>query len=116
MYEQPFVLTELSRQQFGQCALLGLVNFVGIILVRNAMEPGGLLQLPLSAAAARSRSGSAPLMNFAALLLLKLLNVLRFYAGLFFCLPLCRLVIVLIRNNGVEKRNKRRSSFVSVEL
>jgi len=115
LYERPFFLTELSRQQFGQCVLLGLLNFVGVIWVHSAMMPGGLLEIPV-AATARTRSGSGPLIIFASLLVLKLLNILRFYAGLFFMLPLCRLAIVMIRNYGVEKRNKRRSNFVRAEL
>jgi len=115
LYERPIVLTELTQQQFGQCALLGLLNLVGVALVLNATMPGGLLELPVSAAA-RSRSGSGPLINVAALLVLKLLHILQFYAGLFFFLPLCRLLIVLMRNNGVERRNKMRSDFVRAEL
>ncbi|KAL7538106.1 hypothetical protein ACHAXR_008293 [Thalassiosira sp. AJA248-18] len=119
LYERPFVLTQLSRQQFGQCALLGLLNFVGIIWIQNAMMPGGLLDLSVSAASrTRKRSGgsSGSLIAFAAVLVLKLMHILRFYAGLFFAIPLCRLVIVLIRNYLVEKRNKRRMSFVRAEL
>ncbi|KAL9188731.1 hypothetical protein ACHAXT_007109 [Thalassiosira profunda] len=110
LYEQPLVLTELSREHFGQCALLGLLNFVGVIWIRNAMAPGGLLEL----SAARSRNGS--LMALASILVLKLMNVLRFYAVLFFMLPFCRLVIVLVRNWLVERRNKRRLSFVRSEM
>jgi len=111
LYERPFVLTELSRQQFGQCVLLGLLNFVGFIWVQNAMMPGGLLELPV-----RKRFGSGSLISVASFLVMKLLNILRFYAGFFFILPFFRLVIVLLRNYGVAKRNKRRLNYVRAEL
>ena len=41
LFERPFVLTELSRQQFGQCAILGLLNFFGVIWIQKALSPGG---------------------------------------------------------------------------
>ena len=122
LYERPFVLTELSRQQFGRCATLGFLNFVGLIIVQSAVMPGGLLELPVDAGTvggrprSSRRSGSASLIALASVLVLKLLHVLRFYAGLFFMLPVLRLVIVLIRNYGVDKRNQRRLNFVRVEL
>ena len=120
LYERPFVLTELSRQQFGQCVFLGLLNFVGVIWIQNALLPGGLLQLPVAAAATaasgssrrRKRQGSDKLIVAASFLILGLFNILRFYAGLFFAIPMCRLVIVLLRNYGIKKRNERRQLFV----
>ena len=112
LYERPFVLTELSRQQFGQCVMLGLLNFVGIVWIHSALMPGGLLQLPLSASSSRSK----PLLAFASMLVLKMFKILSFYSKVFLLLPLCRLVIVLIRNYLVERRNKRRLNFVRAEL
>lgn len=121
LYERPFVLTELSRQQFGQCVFLGLLNFVGVIWIQNALSPGGLLQLPVAAAAAAAASGSSrrskrqgndKLLAAVSFLILGLFKILRFYAGLFFAIPLCRLVIILLRNYGVQKRNERRQQFV----
>ena len=108
LYEQPFVLTELSRQQFGQCVMLGLLNFVGIIWIHSAL----MLQLPLSTSSSRSK----PLLAFASMLVLKMFKILSFYSKVFLLLPLCRLVIVLIRNYLVERRNKRRLNFVRAEL
>lgn len=119
LYERPFVLTELSRHQFGQCFLLGLLNFFGVIWIQNALSPGGLLQLPVAAAAAASGSsrrrkhmGSDGMLAAASFLILSLFKILRIYAGLFFVIPMCRLVIILLRNYGVKKRNERRQQLI----
>ena len=114
LHEKPFVLTELTRHQFGQCAMLGLLNFVGIVWAQSATMPGGLLELP--ATTSRSPTGGGSLIAIASFLLSKLLKVLRFYAGFFVALPLCRLVIVLIRNYTCRKRNERRRKFATSEL
>ena len=113
LYEQPLMLTQLSRTQFGQCVLLGILNFVGIIWVQNALSPGGIFALPISA---KSVSGGRSLIALASILLLKLLNILRFYSKLFLLLPFSRMIIVVIRNLFVDKRNKRRKGFIRVEL
>ena len=74
LHEKPFVLTELTQHQFGQCALLGLLNFVGIIWVQSAMLPGGLLEFP--ATTSRSFASVGSLIAFTSFLLSKLLKVL----------------------------------------
>jgi len=121
LYERPFVLTGLSRQQFGQCVLLGLLNYFGVIWIQNALSPGGLLQLPVVAAAVTSASGSSrrrkrqgndAFIAAASFLILGLFKILRFYAGLFFLIPLTRLVVILLRNYGVRRRNERRQQFI----
>lgn len=116
LHERPHFLTRLSRQQFGQCALLGLLNLVGIIWVQNALMPGGLLALPVPGGPSKRRGGDGSLVAIGSFLVLKLFGILRFYAGLFFVLPLCRLAIVLARNTLVNRRNWRRLSFVRAEL
>ena len=113
LYEQPLMLTQLSRTQFGQCVLLGILNFVGIIWVQNALSPGGMFPLPISD---KSISGGRSLIAFSSVLLLKLLNILRFYSKLFLLLPFSRMIIVVVRNLFVDKRNKRRKGFVRAEL
>jgi len=122
LYERPFVLTQLSRQQFGQCVLLGLLNYFGVIWIQNALSSGGLLELPVVAAATvtaasgssrrRKRQGSDTFIAAASFLILGLFKILRFYAGLFFLIPLSRLVIILLRNILVRKRNERRQQFI----
>jgi len=108
LYEKPFVLTELTQQQFGLCVLLGLLNLVGILWVENATMPGGLFEFSTT-------GGDGTLVSIASLLVSKLLNILRFYAGFFLALPLFRLAIVLIRNYNCKIRNERRRSFVAAE-
>ena len=115
LYEQPIVLTELSRQQFGQCIVLGLLNLLGIMWSRSALLPGGLLEVRMAEKSSRT-SGSGSLIAIATFLLLKLLNVLHFYSRFYFVVPLCRLVIILIRNQYANTRNKRRLAFVRSEL
>ena len=121
LYERPFVLTQLSRQQFGQCVLLGLLNFFGVIWIQNAISPGGLLQLPVITAGAssatssskrRRRKGNDTLIAATSFMILGLFKILRFYAGLFFALPLFRLVIISLRNYFVQRRNERRQKFI----
>ncbi len=114
LHEKPFFLTELTQHQFGQCALLGLLNFVGIVWVQSATMPGGLLELPATTSKSPAVGGS--LIAIASFLVSKLLKVLRFYAILFISLPLCRLVIVQMRNYACRKRNERRREFVTSEL
>ena len=117
LHEKPHVVTELTRQQFGQCVLLGLLNFVGIVWVQSATMPGGLMELPTSATNPRSSAaGGLSLTVISSFLIIKLLNVLRFYAGFFIALPLCRSVIVQLRNYACRKRNDRRRKFVTSEL
>ena len=111
LHEKPLVLTELTQHQFGQCVLLGLLNLAGIVWIQSATMPGGLLELPTTAAS-RSPAGGGSLIAIASFLVSKLLSVLRFYSGFFVALPLCRLAIVLIRNHARRKRNERRREFV----
>jgi hypothetical protein len=109
LYEKPFVLTELTRQQFGQCVLLGLLNLTGILWALSAMKPGGLLSMPMTGT---SVSGNSQLLAIASMFVLKLLHVLRFYSAFFFALPFCRLLVVIVRNYYVQIRNKLRSNYV----
>ncbi|KAK1741814.1 hypothetical protein QTG54_007387 [Skeletonema marinoi] len=91
LYERTFVLTGLSKEQFGQCVFLGLLNFVGVVWIQNALSPGGLLQLPVAAAVTataasgssrrRKSPGSDTLIVAASFLILGLFKILRFYAG-----------------------------------
>ncbi|KAL3812082.1 hypothetical protein ACHAXA_002779 [Cyclostephanos tholiformis] len=118
LHEKPYVVTDLTRQQFGQCVLLGLLNYVGIVWIQNATMPGGLMELPVPGNFPRSSTAgsTSSLIVIASFFVLKLLNTLRFYAGFFISLPLCRLVIVLIRNYACRKRNERRRKFVTSDM
>ena len=125
LYENPKFLTQLSQQQFGQCCFLGLLNYIGILSVQAALDPGGLFDLTLIAglddaagsnattSSRRRRRQNNTLLVFACAFVLKLLKVLRFYANLFVLLPLLRLGMVLITNYCIERRNQRRLSYVT---
>jgi hypothetical protein len=126
-YERPKFLTHLSKQQFGQCLFLGTLNFIGVISVQSALMPGGLFDLSIAAAMATDADNSGATMSprhrrhfnrnmwisFGSVVVLKLLKVLRFYANLFFLLPLIRLVILMFTNYCIDRRNQRRLSFVT---
>ncbi|KAL7509726.1 hypothetical protein ACHAXN_006692 [Cyclotella atomus] len=126
LYEKPKFLTHLSRQQFVQCLFLGTLNFIGIISVQSSFMPGGVFDLSIAAAMAadanvsgatgsrrRKRYNSDMWIAFGSAIFLKLLKVLRFYANIFFLFPLIRLVILMINNYLIDRRNQRRLSYVT---
>ena len=49
-------------------------------------------------------------------LVLRVYSVMRLYAGFFQLLPVFRLVVILIRNHFVARRNERRVAFVRTNL
>lgn len=114
IYERPKFLTHLSQNQFGQCLFLGLLNYIGIVSVQSAVMPGGVFDLSINvSSSSRERSSGYFWISFGSVVILKLLKILRFYANLFFLLPLCRLSILMIMNYFIERRNRRRLSFVT---
>lgn len=96
LYEKYFVLTKLQSKQFGQCCLLGLLNFIGIFWLRQSIGRDGLLEIS-NRALYTTADG--------------ILAVLYFYAKLFFALPLARLVVFVVCYNYcfVRRRNERRA-------
>mmetsp|Transcript_6739 Transcript_6739/g.15598 ORF Transcript_6739/g.15598 Transcript_6739/m.15598 type:complete len:571 (-) Transcript_6739:84-1796(-) len=117
LHERPHVLTGMSREHFGRCVLLGILNLVGLVWVKSAVMPGGLLQLPTSFARGKRKKGGNPeLAAAASWLVIRVLSILRFYAGFFLLLPILRLVVVLIRNHFVARRNDRRRAFVRANI
>ena len=97
LYEKYYVLSKLQSKQFGQCCLLGSLNFIGIIWLRQSIGRGGLLEI-----------SNRTLYVIAD----GVLAVLYFYAKLFFALPLARLVVfVICCNYFVRRRNERRTIF-----
>ena len=95
LHERRHALTKLQPKQFGQCCLLGALNFIGIYWLRQSIGGGGLLEI--------SNRGLHTTAD-------SVLAVLYFYAKLFFVLPLGRLGIVVAFNFFINKRNKRRAS------
>ena len=95
LYEKYYVLSKLQSKQFGQCCLLGSLNFIGIVWLRQSIGRDGLLQI-----------SNRTLYVIAD----GILAVLYFYAKLFFALPLARLVVfVVCCNYFVRRRNERRT-------
>ena len=126
LYEKPKFLTHLSKKQFSQCLFLGALNFIGVISVRSALLPGGLFDLSIAAALAvdaddagdassrrRRRHNRDMWISLGSVVALKVLNVLRFYANIFFLLPIVRLVILMVLNYCIDRRNQRRMSFAA---
>lgn len=99
LHEKYHVLTKLSRKEFGQCVFLNLFNFLGSLLLQNAIKEGSLLEIKNTTAFAFA-SG--------------LLSLLGFYAKFFFCLPLARLVFVITMNRGIKKRNEKRQGIAKM--
>ena len=95
LFEKYYVLSKLQSKQFGQCCLLGSLNFIGIGWLRQSIGRGGLLEI--------SNRGLCVIAD-------GVLAVLYFYAKLFFALPLARLVVfVICCNYFVRRRNERRT-------
>jgi len=45
LQEQRYLLTKLEKKQFQQCVILGILNFIGVIWLRQSLEPGGVLDI-----------------------------------------------------------------------
>lgn len=98
-HEARVPLTKLGRQEFWQCACLGLLNAVGVFWMVQATSVGGVLEL------------TAGTLEHT-LIRRGLLTVLQFYACLFWFLPVARLLLLLLTNRGRAVRNERRRKLV----
>mmetsp|Transcript_9340 Transcript_9340/g.13777 ORF Transcript_9340/g.13777 Transcript_9340/m.13777 type:complete len:551 (-) Transcript_9340:436-2088(-) len=92
LQERRHALTKLESSQFIRCAILGLLNFIGILWLRQSMERGGLLEFYSNG------------------LTLGVVSVLQFYSKLFFVLPIGRLIMISVLNWGIDRHNLRRLS------
>jgi hypothetical protein len=90
--ESKYRLTKHSQQQFIHCVVVGALNLVGVFWLGQSISTGGYLEV----------YDRAP---YALFLKDVLLPALRFYALLFFALPMSRLVVVLVLNFRRHKRN-----------
>ncbi|GKY92885.1 hypothetical protein MPSEU_000257600 [Mayamaea pseudoterrestris] len=98
--ESLFRLTHLPFNLFSQCVALGALNLVGVMMLGPSFDPGGMLELKEE--------------NFlGGFLKGYLLPILRFYAVLFFALPLTRLCLILVLNAQRRRRNERRRQLVA---
>ncbi len=94
LFEDCYVLTKLTKKEFLQCLFLNFFNFFGIVFMWSYIDKGGVLE---NAALIRALS--------------YVFHVMKFYAGLFFAIPFFRAMIMLILNNRIIERNKRRQLF-----
>jgi hypothetical protein len=94
--EQRHVLTKLSRKQFGQCCILNILNYIGILMLWKSIEKGGILEIKNVALFGAAST---------------VLSMLKFYARLFFTVPFSRAVVILVLNFRVTKRNEKRRFF-----
>jgi hypothetical protein len=88
-----FVVTKLTRSQFVQCSFMNTMNYIGIRMFRGAIREDGVLVI--------TNAATYSTVDF-------FLKVLEVYAILFFVLPLCRTILLLVLNFLVDRRNKRR--------
>ena len=100
LQERRYLLTMLEKKQFQQCILFGVLNFIGVIWLRQSLQPGAVLDI--------SNMAGGMLSVF---LLRGLMPVLHFYSILFFVLPLTRLLFIVMLNALRERRNRRRADF-----
>jgi len=98
--EMRHVLTHLTRTQFCQCCMLNTINAVGIWMLLQSIGPGGLLEIV--------NADCYVLVN-------AMLCFLLFYAKLFFALPLARMIVIMLLNVGIAKRNQRRKVLTRLE-
>lgn len=101
--EISYRLTKLSSKQFLHCCLLGSLNLIGVVWLRQALSPGGDLEIDLN--------GKGPLSLFGMFLVNFLIPVLWFYARLFFAIPIARLILILVLNYRIRKRNELRGTW-----
>ena len=100
LQEKRYVLTKLEKNQFQQCVILGVLNFIGVFWLRQSLKPGGVLDVTSEA------------VRYAAAFLQRgLMPVLHFYSILFFILPIGRFILIVMLNIIREKRNRRRADF-----
>lgn len=92
--EDRFKFTKLKLQQLLQCIGLGLLNLIGVLWFGQSISDGGILDLTGNILNIPLRRGLYPL--------------LRFYALLFFAIPIGRMILILILNWRRSIRNERR--------
>jgi len=101
LYERLYKFTHLPSDQFLYCVFLGVLNLVGTIWLKSSLiNPGGLLYL---------KDGTM----LATIIKHGLVRVLLFYAILFFTLPSCRLVLIVVLNRFRKQRNRKRQELAS---
>lgn len=99
--ENRYKFTQLTYQQLVQCVVLGSLNLIGVVWVGQMISPGGVLDF----------IATIPLWNL--FFCRGLYPILRFYAVLFFMLPIGRLIVIIILNSLRKERNRRRINMLT---
>lgn len=94
--ESRYKFTRLSSSQLLQCIVLGSLNLVGVLWLQQSVSTGGVIEV---------QAGTL----LATFVLGLLVPTLKFYALLFFALPLGRLGIISIFNAHRLQNNRRRA-------
>jgi hypothetical protein len=99
--ERRYKFTKLQSNQFFYCVSLGALNLIGVIWLRQSLEPpNGMLQIS---------DGTL----LATLIKKSMMPVLYFYGILFFVLPGARLMLITFLNWRIKKRNERRKGLAA---
>ncbi len=95
--EKSYSFTKLTKSQFYQCIQMNLVNYIALRIFMKLLESTqfkAMQQLPLTKQVLQS-----------------IMMTLLIYAKFFFMLPLCRMIVLLVLNYQIKRRNFRRKNF-----
>lgn len=97
--EERYRFTRMTSKQLSHCALLGILNLIGVLWLGQSVAEGGVLEV------GKGSTLSSFLSSF-------LMPLLRGYALLFLVIPTVRLALLVFLNYRRLERNKRRRSLV----
>jgi hypothetical protein len=103
LYEKHHVLTKLTKSHFQKCIFLNIMNYIGLVMLWKSIHDGGVLEI---------QDRNSIKYTFVKSMLL----MLDFYAKLFFCLPIFRMIIILVLNRNIDIRNARREAFSNTSI
>lgn len=101
LVEERHMLTKMTKIDFYKCVLLNVVNYVGLLFLWASIQKGGVLEI-------QDHN------SYVYKIIRSTLLLLSFYAKLFFIIPLCRMMLLLVLNHFINIRNERRKGFAHV--
>ena len=97
LLEKKYSFSKLTKNQFYQCIRLNIINCIGLIITLKLVQKSELKsQLPLTQG-----------------FLISFTKSLYLYANFFFILPLCRMLVLVVLNKFIMRRNSRREAFAT---
>jgi len=96
--ERKYTLTKLQPNHFFICIFLGIMNYLGIQWLSYIISTNNIPELSNSFVRLGLGLGVA---------------FLRFYSKLFLFLPTCRLLVILVLNERIERRNNSRRNIAN---